>query len=234
MVTTAFHMHLGAVAMLMSEGRFLGTCFAFRWPHILLTAAHCVRGARPDSLIVRSQYGNHLTVTDVNCHPTADVAAIVTEQLAGGIPRYFAGLEVFAGTYGLGDEFASFGFPVGGTQAEPANEPTPRIFRGFTQRLADFQSEPVGTYRAYELSIPAPEGLSGGPVFVPGSDRVFGLVTGNFESYTLKSDVVERTEDGAMHRETHIRVVSYGMAAALMGVQEWLRLAAPLSGTALW
>jgi len=116
---------------------------------------------------------------------------------------------------------------------EPADKPTPRVFRGYVQRVGDFSSD-ARLLRAVELSIAAPIGLSGGPVFVPSSDRVFAVVTGNFESYTTLDEEVEQIAPEQTRTTTARRIVSYGMALSLWHVEEWLREVAPLAGNARW
>jgi hypothetical protein len=216
-------------------GQYLGTCFPFRHAHIFLTARHCIEDMGASDLAVATQYGHKLTVQRIEHHPTVDVSAVVTDPNTLGILHPFAGLYLFPGTHAIGEEFAAFGFPVGGTVHEPANIPVPRVFRGHIQRLADFRTGGLKSYTAFELSIPAPSGLSGGPVFVPSeADRVFGVVTGNADSYMTEVEEVEEMTPGCTSRTTVKRIISYGMALSLMGVRDWLDEVAPLVGQARW
>jgi hypothetical protein len=215
-------------------GRYMGTCFPFRWRHRFLTARHCVADHDAADVIVRSQYGRDFRVVNIHRHPTVDIALLEGDPIEGGVPYPAIGLHRFEGTYGVGDEIVTFGFPVGGTLVEP-DEPTPRMFRGFTQRIGDFASGGSAPYRAYELSFPAPAGLSGGPVFaLSAPDRVFAMVTGLMESYTIADEqVIEQTDDHSHLLEAR-RIISYGMALSLWQEEQWLREVAPLAGDARW
>lgn len=230
------HVRAGAVAMLVQSeaALYLGTCFPFRFAHRFLTARHCTDGLGPADLAIRTQYGQDLRVVDVHRHPDFDIAMLEGDPAQGGVPYPFAGLPVFAGTYGVAEDVVTFGFPVGGTLVEE-EKPTPRFFRGYTQRLADFASGGSKPYRAYELSFPAPAGLSGGPVFPPASpDRAFAVVTGLLESYTIRDEETVVRDDNHTHTTEARRVISYGMALSLYQVDDWLKQVAPLSGSALW
>ncbi len=120
------------------------------------------------------------------------------------------------------------------TYAEPEGKPTPRIFRGYTQRTMDFPWGRGEPYRDYELNIPASEGLSGGPVFVPGTDQAFAMVTDNLESYTTPVEEEVRISTNEVQRIHSRRIVAYGVALSLWGIEEWLKEVAPLSGDRAW
>jgi hypothetical protein len=223
-ITVAFHAQIGGIALLIHADAkvraFKGTCFPFRWRHIFLTAGHCVQNLQPTDLIIRSQGGRDFRVSEIHRNAEGDVAAVVGDPTDGGVPFPFAGLHQFEGTYGIGDEVATFGFPIHGTIQEPPNVPTPRVLRGYVQRIADFASGGSPTYRAYELSFPSLPGLSGAPLFVPGSDRVFGLITGN--------DVTEAALEG----HSTPQIITFAMALSLWQVEQWLKEVAPLAGDA--
>src|SRR5687767_7830709 len=140
--------------------RFAGTCFAFRSPRLLLTAAHCVHGQGLDNVSVtasREQIQRGHQVVRIEVHPVADVAALWIERGADFDP--FSGVS-----RGLdwGEEVAAFGYPEDTLRGDVL--PTPRYFRGHVQRLFWHCSHLLYAYSAAELSFPAPGGLSGGPV----------------------------------------------------------------------
>jgi hypothetical protein len=99
---------------------------------------------------------------------------------------------------------------------------TPRLFRGHYQRFLTYES-PLGyTYAAGELSIAAPGGLSGGPVFREGAMVMLtGIVTENLDSYSVL-DSVEKMTGGETVRIEHHRIISYGMAVMLDQAADWL------------
>jgi fucose permease len=74
------------------------------------------------------------------------------------------------------------------------------------------------------LSIPAPAGLSGGPLFRPGAPPIVtGLVTENLESTTFLDEQVEQAvgHDAAQVTK-YKRVISYGIALMLDRFGDWL------------
>jgi S1-C subfamily serine protease len=228
-----------AVAMLIrteaGPDRYLGTCFAFRQRHVFLTARHNVGSLTAEQLTVLSQGGRGFHVREVRRHPKIDLAALIGDPAEGGLPVMFSGLHVFDAAYGLGEDAAAFGFPVGAaTLQEESSVPTPRLFRGHVQRLARYASGGSEPYIACEMSFPSTGGLSGGPVFVPGTDEVFALITGNDEAYTIRDQETVERAGGATHTVENRRIVSYGMALALWFDPEWLKDVVPPSGSRLW
>jgi hypothetical protein len=69
-------------------------------------------------------------------------------------------------------------------------------------------------YSAFELSFACPPSLSGGPVFLAEAPHVIlGVVTGNYDSYTV-IDTEQATKNAcAVQTRT---VVTYGVAANIM------------------
>lgn len=65
-------------------------------------------------------------------------------------------------------------------------------------------------------------------------DRVFAMVTGLMENYTIADEqIIEQTVDHT-HRLEARRIVSYGMALSLWQHELWLKEVAPLSGDMRW
>ena len=196
---------------------FLGTCFAFGSPRFFVTAAHCVDGVSADELSVcqTGRSGASLVrVNEVQRHPTADLAIL---SLAGP----FGGLTPFAdsvGIPGLGLDFWAYGFPED-VFGPAARQPVPRVFRGHFQRGLRFQSKLKAgySYDAVELSIPAPAGLSGGPLFYSHEPNVvLAVVAEDLESMNLLHSVEETTNrKGVIVREHFHKVIQYGIAVDL-------------------
>ena len=140
------HVRAGAVAMLVQSeaALYLGTCFPFRFAHRFITARHCTDGLGPADLAIRTQYGQDLRVVDVHRHPDFDLAMLEGDPAQGGVPYPFAGLPVFAGTYGVAEEVVTFGFPVGGTLAIPRRSSATHSI-GFTLEPAIESSSTAGT-----------------------------------------------------------------------------------------
>lgn len=219
----SFQYHTRAVGLLMHMSKavpnFLGSAIAYRDETHFLTAAHCVGQLEPSQLAVSLAPGTTraVRVQSVIRHPAADVAILVTESsgLSHPFRNYRRRPEV-------GEEFVAFGYPENVFGVD-AREPTARLFRGHYQRFYRHESYLGYAYEAAELSIPAPAGLSGGPVFLETSmDEVVGIVTENLESTTVLESVEEIQAPGKERREVFRKVITYGVAAVLRDIGDWL------------
>lgn len=227
---------LDAVA-LVYEGQqdgsehFLGTCFAFRYKNRFLTAHHCVAEKDVSRLSVfHPQDFVHTKVESMAVHPTADIAVLV---LASGRHETDVWLH-FDTDNRLGNDFMAYGFPE--DQFAPEQEaaersfvyrgnPTARLFKGYFQRYFNHRSRlPAGyQYRAGEMSIGCPAGLSGGPLFRPMSvHSLCGLVTENFESATVLHWKERAVEGSGTHTTEQARIINYGVCVMLSSVADWL------------
>lgn len=123
----------------------------------------------------------------------------------------------------LGEEFIAYGFPSEGPAPDATNSPVPRMFVGNYQRFLRYKSPAGFTYVAGEMSIPAPGGLSGGPLFRPGAPTMLtGIATTNLESYSITDSVEEVDESGSVLRVEGRRVINYGLSLILSEVRDWL------------
>lgn len=201
---------------------FLGTCFAFRHRHRFLTAAHCIGQLSPNDLVIGSSF--HIAhwpwqVTKVTPHNEADLAALEIDP---------AGTTAVAPFYSvakncqMGDDIGAIGFPED-TTAKGIVEPTARYFRGHVQRFMNHDSYRGYSYRAVELSVPAPAGLSGGAVFKIGHvNPLVGIVCENFESSTYLRSIEEIQENGNTYREQVQSVINYAVCVRLSHYEQWL------------
>jgi hypothetical protein len=104
-----------------------------------------------------------------------------------------------------------------------SNAQASRLFTGNYQRFFRHRDLEEREYDAGEMSIPAPAGLSGGPVFRPGAPTMLtGVVTANFDSYTGLEAHDEEDNDGRKRTVQYRRVISYGIALRLAKFSEWL------------
>jgi len=130
----------------------------------------------------------------------------------------------FVSNFELGEEFFAFGYPED-TFGPSRGGVTPRLFKGYYQRYMTYHS-PVSncSYNAGEMSIGAPPGISGGPVFRPGAlPMVTGMVTENLEATTFLDEVEEVERAGTIvERRMHRKVINYGVALLLDSHGEWL------------
>ncbi len=205
-----------------SQRQPLGTCFRFRHERVALTAAHCV----PESgdLTLRFPRSRRTQIVeDVRRHATADVAVLITDNQPTDPGTGYAPAAFWdrVSNWALGEEFMTYGYP-----AEPASfedDPAPpRLLVGYYQRFFRITTPAGYRYQAVELSIPAPAGMSGSPLFRRGAPQmVTGLVTTSVESYTVADYIEERTVDGHVSRLEARKVLSYGLALLLSGVTDW-------------
>lgn len=220
---------VGLLFQIKGEGAdFLGSCFAFRHNTHFLTAAHCI-GNLPTSEIgvglAHVTTEGAIPVKEVFRHPSADLAILV---LADGHSPRIDPFWDFVSNVRWGEDFAAFGFPED-VFGPDGTHPTARLFRGHYQRFMVHKSQIYGfEYNAGEMSIGAPAGLSGGPVFRPGADvMVTGLVTENHQSTTFLQSV-EDHQDGPMRSKSSIHeVIQYGVALLLDSQAEFINAHIP-------
>lgn len=195
---------------------YLGSCFSVLEPTVFVTAAHCVEGIPVEELWVNHHGGpppnlfNQIRSIEWVCE--ADIAVFGTEAPGAKWAAPFARLKYVAD---LGEEICAFGYPQDLMSEAPAKE-TPRFFRGNVQRPFLFQRGDH-RYSAFELSFPCPPGLSGGPVFLASDPKtVIGVVTENFETYSVKHEEVEEHRPGEVTRVQARQVITYSVAANII------------------
>jgi hypothetical protein len=166
----------------------------------------------------------------VIAHATADIAVLA---LASGKETTDVWLH-FDTDARLGNDFMAYGFPEDQFAPEAGEaervyvyrgNPTARLFKGYFQRYFDHRSRLSARYeyRAGEMSIGCPAGLSGGPVFRPLSQHMLcGLVTENFESATVLHWKEQAVEGPHTHYTEQARIINYGLCLMLSSVSDWL------------
>lgn len=223
-----------AIGALMRGDSFLGTFFCWRRFFYAVTAAHNLQDDSPtDELrLYRPGAEESRAVERVETHPEADVAVLIGEQLpnddlSGPYDRTTFNM-IRSAT--IPDELYSYGYPVETTLSRRA-EAVPRLFTVHPQRVFDYVDERAGySYEAVELSVPAPRGLSGSPVFyvrLPFS--VAGIVVANFESHLIRHFQETEETAGERYRLEQNLIVTYGVAVTMQSVSAWLDAVAPAS-----
>lgn len=192
---------------------FLGSCFSLLEPTVFLTAAHCLEGVPLERLWVNHHGGpppNLFTpARRIEWACQSDLAIVETDAPGAKWAAPFKKLKYAAD---FGEEICAFGYPHDLMSDVPAKE-TPRFFRGTVQRPLLFERR-GRSYSAFELSFPCPPGLSGGPVFLAEDPAtVIGVVTENFETYTVLHEVDEERRPGEIIRHEARSVITYGVAA---------------------
>lgn len=219
----------GAILFAPPDGawEFSGTGAMYLRPYVILTAAHCVPDVAGGRLAFKSPMETDGRLAEqVIRHPTIDLAAMVISKEAKSPPN---GVYTEIGhTLVDGGDFIAFGYP-----AEEVTH-VPRLFKGHYQRHFEYRSPDGRKYFAAELSVPAPAGLSGGPVSSAHRPQVLdAIVTANHDSSLVIDSFEEEERNGTVWRAKITRVVPYGIAAMLVpaDVQEWIHTIVDLADT---
>jgi hypothetical protein len=201
-----------------------GSCFRFGHNHVVLTARHCIPVSQP---VTRFLLRNVEEVVErVIEHPTADIAALLLRAAPDARHTSLAFSEVARSGW-PGEPFMAFGFPIAGPYEDPGTGPFPRVLTGTHQRFYIYDRPPY-RYHAGEMSIPAPEGLSGAPLFWSHQRTgVSAMVTATVASYTVADSDETVEAPGQLHRTEARRVIAYGVSLILGDVVDWLRDAIP-------
>lgn len=219
----------GPILFALPDGEWLvnGTGAMYMRGYVVLTAAHCIPDVEGGRFGFRSPMEPFSRVAEqVIRHPTIDLAALVISKDTTEHPN---GVYSDIGYEPVdGGDFVAFGYPA------EENTQVGRLFKGHYQRHFEYQNPSGRNYFAAELSIPAPAGLSGGPVSNAHRPQVLdAIVTTNHDS-SLIIDSYEKVEhNGNISRSEIKRVVSYGIAAMLVpaDVQAWVRTPSLISQT---
>lgn len=206
---------------------YTGTGAVYLKSNVVVTAAHCVPDVSDATFLFQSPFGNvdPWTAQRVERHPDIDVAVLVgTSGADEQLPSYST---IDSKIYVDGTDFVAYGYPAEGDTS------VGRHFKGHIQR--QFRFDPPGGgpgYLAMELSIPAPAGLSGGPVSIAHTpDAIYAVVTTNHDSSLVIDSYEEEQRNGVINRGKITRVVSYGIAAVLTGATElWINDIAASAG----
>lgn len=202
------------------DGAFLGTAFLFRNASTVVTAAHVIDGLNASDVTVllpNTLPLETLGVRHIERCPGVDLAALMLATKSGAEPFWN-----HVSNFSLGEEFMAYGFPED-VMAPSHGLQTPRLFRGHYQRYFHHQSYRGYGYNAGEMSIPAPGGLSGGPVFRPGAfPMLTGLVTENFRSTTILESLEELQDAGRSSITKYQQLIQYGVVLLLDSHDTWL------------
>lgn len=194
--------------------RFRGTAFLVS-PYVVLTCWHCVEGAA---------VGQQLVVAYSESPNGSRVAMPLTmiERHAGGADLAIARVELPDTMFRLAREDAAFGSDVWSygyplTVRRQTSDgairfrTSGRALRGYITQAAIIDVPGRGETLAYEVDMPAPEGLSGAPLVRRGSNDVVGVVFGQNDVATIEHFASVDEETGVKTPELQ-RVHSFGLA----------------------
>lgn len=201
-----------------AERRYLGSCASILNAGIFVTAAHCLDDVDPKYLWINHFGGPppdcFTRVRQVHRIPKGDIAVIETDAPEGKWAQPFQGVQYAAD---FGEEVYAIGYPEDLISATTPGRATLRFFRGIVQRPFHYGLPGHTPYSAFELSFPCPPGLSGGPVVLAQHPRIIlGIVTANFESYTVVHTEETEIEAGRPRAVQSRNVVTYGVAANII------------------
>lgn len=210
---------------------FFGTAFFVGNGGVFLTARHVLDDA---SHAVEEQ-GGFLGLCVRPPGAAGNVACAITSMEAAASPYDVAVGTVearFPSNLTLGDvpanvwrEVVSYGYPS--TAQNRSNEELwmyGRGFRGYVHREVRSGQLPGNPHPdAFETSFSMPQGLSGGPLFVPGStnDVAIGVCVGVNRGETTEYMFEEVQANGSTLTERRVRVEEYGLAHDLRPLLTW-------------
>ena len=149
-------------------------------------------------------------------HEDADVAVLYAPE-ASTTGQVFAAID---DELLEGGEYIGFGYPVEGA---PDDRPVGRVLRGYFQRYMPYESSDGRSYFAAELSAPAPGGSSGTVLaYAHAPDQAVAIVTRNHDSWMTVERLEEMTVEGHTDRVEVRRVITYGVAAVLPRIRDWV------------
>lgn len=193
-----------------------GSCAAYRFKNVFLTAAHCIWEGWTPYVQVMGPSRAAAPVAGFAVHESADLAVLFApEAMIHGSP--FVGV---ASMLYEGGGYRGFGYPVEGA---PNDHPVGRTLRGYVQREMPYQAADGRSYFALEMSAPAPGGASGTVLaYDDEPDRAAAVVAVNHDSWMTVERLEELEEGGRSTRVEVRRVLSFGIAVALYGREGWL------------
>jgi hypothetical protein len=201
----------------------LGTCFFYRWPSYVITAAHCVNQSSPADLFIEIPsiaFGKRFQVSAIHLHPIADAAILKVESITEADITWTwnqAWQEE-----GLGIPVMSYGYPLDFV-CDGSEVPTTRLFIGYIQRFFQHKSRLGFAYEAAEVSYRAPRGLSGSAVFnTQLHGRLYGIITENIQIGTEISSIVNIEENGKEYREQIRDTKNFGVSLWLPAITNWI------------
>jgi len=196
---------------------FLGTSFLAA-PGVLATCWHCVEGpvragAKIGVVGVQSAGAPFFVLQDVAQDPSgADLAtAAIPRTLSPIGPTARLGNPIMAPT-----DVCTWGYPLTRFERRSAQGPgtyhlEPRYLQGYVTRYFVYDHGRFGRARSYELDMPAPDGLSGAPLIVRGSDVILGVIYGTID--VARTEEVSAVDPDTGARTPQLdRIVSFGLA----------------------
>jgi hypothetical protein len=197
---------------------YRGSCFRLWSPVHFLTAAHCVRDLPAERVLIVAPTapGKPLRCDQVVVHKASDAAIVRTID---PIPEKMQQLRL--GKY---DALGAIVHLSGPVIDHPERVETFRALTSTIQRRFIHKDYEGLEYEALEISQPIPAGMSGTACYKeypPG--HVVGIATGTIESKIAQSSIEEIEHDGKVTITKEMRLIQYGVVAAIDPLVGWLR-----------
>lgn len=191
---------------------FVGTAF-FIAAELLVTCWHCVKEQLPGdcgylALVMQNPW--YVDWLD-NISQDKNGSDLATANVRGrpGFQFLLASEPALQGV-----DISTFGYPFSGLKRDDFGSPKAiletRLFKGYIMRAFTFDYPSLGPTLSYELSFPAPRGLSGAPIIEMYTPRILGVIYGNNDVATTEHFAAIDVE-GKRTPEVQ-RVVSFGLA----------------------
>lgn len=186
-------------------------------PNLLITCWHCVRKQLPDGQRYAVPLQNdgsdewraYLLFDIERDRNDADLATAKIDLL----PRLRFSLATKE--LGQGEDVWSFGYPLPSwRETGPGQQQLVlprRLLKGYVMRSFLYQHPAFGGVASYELDMPTPQGLSGGPLVRVDSKDVHGVVFGSHDVETIEE--LASVDPTTGHRTPEVqRKTSFGLA----------------------
>lgn len=202
-----------------------GSCFRLSPSNHFITAAHCVRDAKPSEIKIMNVLDdkNDFKCTAIHPHDKADIAILEVE---GKIPDIFEPFKIAPLDDKLGLQVHCFGYLAHWEQNKhyaPA-----RVIGGIIQRGINF-SDAYCTSDSFEFSSPIPKGMSGSPTFLANKDDIaLGMAIATISTEIAVSVVSEYEKNNLKEREKISEFTRFGVILKLLPLKNWLQSFLPL------
>ncbi len=199
----------------------------------IITAAHVVRAGVKDSKVFGDEFGivgkadDGFSSKDIvariflveGAPDGSDVALCLSNyKTKSPLRMEFEDVDVWK-------DVATLGYPAEAVIGEIGNlRLNIRAQKGYVQRvLSQGDVFHYPELRGYETNLLLAEGMSGGPLFVHGTefDKVVGVNIASVQSEALVSERVERDEAGRTQKETVMSLNRYGVAERVSHLKNW-------------
>jgi hypothetical protein len=193
----------------------LGTGF-FLCPNILITCWHCVADPVPAdheyAIRVEISKGKFQALFLRKIERDQNKTDLATAACQYTPPTQ---LKLWQQDLLLGEEVWSYGYPYPefkrGEDSELIHESEGRLLRGYMTRHIFYNHPTLGKTEAYELDMPAPQGMSGAALVRKDTLDVAGVIFGSADVETIEE--FSRVDPRTGKREPEIRrVISFAMA----------------------